>query len=155
MPLLADVLRDRRSKQADVAQVVSRIVPEVIEEGVNQGLRKFTNAPREGAPKPTKRQPRTQQEEALNKQYRASRNVSAPVTPGELGVNTALNVGSNYAVPRLLNKIPIKKIHGELPGVSEAVTQTYGPKYIPLTIAIAMGSNHLAAPLSDPLYRQG
>ncbi len=155
MTSLADIVRLRHTKQADVAQVVSRIVPEVVEEGVNQGLRKLTNTPRDQAPRPRKRLPRSQEDEALNQQYRKSRNVSAPVSPGELGVSTALNVGSNYAVPRVLNKIPLKALHGELPHVGEAALQTYGPKYIPLTIATAMGINHLMAPMSDPLYRQG
>lgn len=151
MSTLTEAVKARR-KQAglDAASVISRIVPEVAEEGVNQAVRHLTARKHE----PIKSaQPLT--EEQQNEVYRKSRGVTAPVTPAEIGVTGAANVGAAYLTPRLLNSLGSSALKSEAPTLGKATANMFGPhSVIPAALA-AMSLNHLISPLSDPLYHSG
>lgn len=156
MPLLHEELQRRKQADAGVGTVISKIVPEVIEEGVNQLMRKLTAPPRLIEKNKKEEAPvkmASDEEDAAT--YRNTRTVTAPVSPAELAVSIPVNVGSIYGTQRLLNKLPFKSLHEKAPTLAESAGQMYGPKYIPLTMLTSTLLNHARAPLDDPLYRSG
>jgi hypothetical protein len=144
-----------RRKQADGAGAfASRIVGELAEETANQFARRFTATPQKPKKKQVKQAEDTDEEAA--QRYRESRNVSAPVSPGETALSVGLNTGINYAVPRLLQHIPHKALKPEsVPSVGESAWQLFGPDYVVPNMAVSFGLNTLTAPMADPLYHQG
>lgn len=157
MPSLIDEVHRRKQADMGAGAVVSKLVPEVLEEGVNQLMRSLTAAPRVVDPKkkPLPEPVKEASDETDAAEYRNSRALSTPVSPVDLGISSAVNVGSVYGTQRLLNKLPFTSLHETAPTLGEAGAQMYGSRYIPLTMLTAGLFNHARAPLSDPLYRQG
>lgn len=155
MTKLGQILQAR--KLADgTGPIVSRLVSELVEETVNRAARTFTATPPKPKPVPPEqvKQADEPSDAELAQEYRDTRPISAPVTPGEIGLTAATGTAVNYATPRILKHIPNYK-DMQQPSVGQAITQTFGPDFVPINLAMNLGWDTLRGPLSDPLYHQG